>query len=116
MPVDVAFAVYGMWGSLLLSAGFAIHEITISASVLDPIIRILIFAGIFVTIKALPAKQRWARYGTVVLTLLFYAFLAFDADGLTNNDFWHMLAKAPIDIFVISRLFKPIVATWLNEA
>jgi len=105
-----------MWASLLLSAGFAIHEIAISASVLDPMIRIVLFAGVFITIKALPAKQLWARYVTVLLTVLFYAFLAFDADGLTHNDFWHMLAKAPIDIFVISRLFKPIVAKWLNEA
>ena len=115
VPVEVAFAIYGMWASLLLSAGFAIHEIAISASALDPRGRLAIFAGIFVTIKALPAKLHWARYAAALLTLLFYAFLAFDADGLTNNDFWHMLAKAPIDVFVISRLFKPIVAQWLKE-
>lgn len=115
VPPEVVLAVYGMRAGLVLSAGFAIHEMTVSASVLDPFIRLMIFAGMWVTIKALPAKHLWARYASVLLTVLFYTFLALDADGLTNNDFWHMLAKAPIDIFVISRLFKPIVTHWLNE-
>jgi len=115
-PAEVVLAIYGMWASLLLSAGFAIHEVAISASGLDPFVRGLIFVGMVITIRALPLKYLWARYASVLLTVVFYAFLALDADGLTSNDFWHMLAKAPIDVFVITRLFKPIVAHWLNEA
>ena len=49
----------------------------------------------------------------MVLTVLFYVLLAFDADGLTRNDVWHMLAKAPIDLFVISRLFSKATTDWL---
>jgi hypothetical protein len=104
-----------MWASLLLSMGFAIHELIASSSKLDPLIRSVIFAGDFLTIKALPLKRQWARYSAVLLPVIFYAFLAFDADGLTNNDVWHMLAKAPIDLFIISRLFKRSVSKWLTE-
>ncbi len=115
VPVDIAFAIYAMWASLLLSVGFAIHEVIASSSILDPVIRIAIFAGDFMTIKALPLKRRWARYAAVVLAVVFYAFLALDADGLTTNDLWHMLAKAPLDIFIISTLFKRSVSIWLSE-
>jgi hypothetical protein len=113
VPVDVAFAVYAMWGSLILSAGFAIHELIASASILDPILRIAIFGGYFLTIRALPTKRSWARYIAVILTVLFYIFLALDADGLTSNDQWHMLAKAPVDLFIISRLFRKSTSEWL---
>jgi hypothetical protein len=113
VPVDVAFAVYAMWASLLISVGFAIHEAIASSSILDPMLRGGIFLGNFLAIKALPRKQRWARYCTTLLIITFFAFLAMDADGLTGNDLWHMLVKAPIDIFVISRLFKQSTTSWL---
>lgn len=113
VPVDVAFAIYAMWASLLLSAGFAIHELLVSASILDPMLRFAIFGGDLFAIRALPTKRSWARYVAVVLAVLFYALLAFDADGLTRNDQWHMLAKAPIDLFIISRLFSKSTSEWL---
>jgi hypothetical protein len=116
VPVDVAFAVYAMWASLLLSSGFAVCEFFVVTSVLDPVVRILLLLSYFLTIRALPKKRLWARYLAVLVTLLFYAFLAFDADGLTHNDLWHMLLRAPIDVFVVTRLFKPSVALWLVEA
>jgi len=115
VPVDVAFAVYAMWASLLLSSGFAACEFFVATSVLDPVVRILLLIAYFLTIRALPKKRLWARYFAVLITLLFYAFLAFDADGLTRNDLWHMLLRAPIDVFVVTRLFKPSVALWLLE-
>lgn len=115
-PADVAFAIYAMWASLLLSAGFAIHEVmSSSASILDPMLRLAIFVGDFFVIRSLPLKRSWARYVAVILAIAFYAFLALDADGLTRNDLWHMLAKAPIDVFVISRLFKKATTKWLSE-
>ena len=113
VPVDVAFAIYAMWCSLLLSAGFAIYEFIASASILDPVLRVAIFCGYFLTIRALPNKRNWARYVAVTLTVLFYALLALDADGLTSNDQWHMLAKVPIDLFIISRLFSRSTGDWL---
>jgi hypothetical protein len=115
VPMDVAFAVCAMWGSLLLSTGFALYELISSASILDPMLRILIFLGDFLTIRALPMKRPWARYSAVLLALIFYAFLALDADGLTRTDLWHMLAKFPIDVFVITRLFKFSTTKWLSE-
>lgn len=115
VPVDVAFAVYAMWASLLLSTGFAVCEMVASSSTLDPSIRFVMLVADFVVIKALPLKLRWARYGAVILAVIFYMFLAFDADGLTKNDLWHLLAKSPIDIFVISRLFRCSTTKWLSE-
>ena len=56
---------------------------------------------------------QWARHVAVTLTVLFYAMLALDADGLTTNDQWHMLAKVPIDLFIISRLFSRSTGDWL---
>lgn len=115
VPVDVAFAVYAMWASLLLSTGFAVCEMFASSSTLDPIVRFIMLVADFVVIKALPLKFRWARYGAVILAVIFYMFLAFDADGITGNDLWHMLAKSPIDVFVISRLFRSATTKWLSE-
>jgi hypothetical protein len=115
VPVDVAFAVYAMWTSLLISVGFAIHEAMASSSILDPMLRGGIFLGNFLAIKALPQKRIWARYCSTLLSITFFAFLAIDADGLTGNDYWHMMVKAPIDIFVISRLFKQSTTNWLFE-
>lgn len=116
VPIEVAFAVYAMWFSLLLSAGFAIYELISAASTIDPMLRFLIFAGDFLTIKALPMKRPWARYVAALLALIFYTFLAVDADGLTRTDLWHMLAKFPIDVFVITRLFKLSTTKWLSES
>ena len=56
VPVDVAFAVYAMWASLLLSAAFAVHELLVSSSVLDPLLRGGIFLAYVVAILALPKK------------------------------------------------------------
>jgi hypothetical protein len=116
VPVDVAFAVYAMWFSLVLSAGFVTHELVASSSKMDPILRLGIFASDFLTIKALPLKRSWARYSAVYLAVIFYAFLALDANGLTSNDVWHVLAKAPVDVFVISRLFRKTTTKWLSES
>ena len=115
VPIDVAFAIYAMWGSLVFSMVFAAWELVASSSKLDPAIRCAIFAADFLTIKALPVKRPWARYSASLLTVLFYAFLALDADGLTSNDLWHMVIKAPIDVFVISRLFKRSTTKWLSD-
>jgi hypothetical protein len=104
-----------MWSSLLLSTGFAVYELFASSSTMDPTIRFAMLAAEFVVMKALPLKLRWARYGAVILTVIFYMFLAFDADGLTRYDLWHMLAKSPIDVFVISRLFTSATTKWLLE-
>lgn len=102
-----------MWASLLLSVGFAIDELLVSSSKLDPMLRFGIFAGDIVLIKLLPLRGYWVRYAAVALVVLFYALLAFDADGLTHNDLWHMLIKAPMDVFVITRLFSKSTSDWL---
>jgi len=115
VPVDLALAVYAMWASLLLSIGFAVVEWFASASPLDPAVRLILLGGHFVVIRAIPQKHRWARYASVGITLVFFLFLARDADGLTRTDIWHMLIKAPIDVFVISSLFKASVSQWLRE-
>lgn len=115
VPEDVAFAVFAMGASVLLSAGFAVHEWLVSSSKLDPMLRFAIFAGDLACLGALLRKQPWARYVLAVLTVLFYVLLAADADGLTANDFWHMLAKAPIDLFVITRLYSLATSRWLEE-
>ena len=99
----------------MLSTGFAVCEMVTASSTLDPIIRFAMLVASLVVIKALPLKIRWARYAAVMLAVAFYIFLAFDADGLTRIDLWHMLAKSPIDIFVISRLFKSTTTKWLYE-
>jgi len=114
-PPDVVLAVYGAWLSLLLSAAFAIHEIAVSASILDPVIRVLVFVGIIASVKALQDKHIWARYCLMALLVFFYLFLALDADGLTRSDFWHMLCKTPLDLYVLSRLCKPAVSAWLKQ-
>ena len=113
VPADVVLAVYAMWASLLLSMGFAIDELLVSPSKLDPMLRFGIFAGDIVLIKLLPLKGHWVRYAAVALVVLFYALLAFDANGLTHNDLWHMLIKAPMDVFVITRLFSKSTSDWL---
>jgi hypothetical protein len=105
-----------MWASLLLSTGFAIYDLIASSSTLDPIIRFAMLAADSVVIKALPLKLRWARYAAVFLAVMFYTFLAFDADGLTRIDLWHILAKSPMDVFVISRLFRNATTEWLSKA
>lgn len=114
VPEDLAFAVYAMGASVLLSAGFAVHELLVSSSKLDPLLRFAIFASDLVCIWALLHKRLWARYGAVLLAVLFYVLLAVDADGLTANDFWHMLAKAPIDLFVIKRIYSKATSQWLE--
>ena len=114
VPVDVAFAIYAMWASLLISVGFAINELLAAPSILDPFFRIVIFVAQILAIQSLPLKRVWARYASVVLAVLFYALLAFDADGLTRSDLWHMFVKAPFDLFVISRLFSKATTQWLN--
>jgi hypothetical protein len=116
VPVDLAFAVYVMWANLLLSLSFAIVELITSSSAMNPAIRVAVLVCNCIVIKALTMKKRWARYLAVLMSLFFYAFLAFDANGLTRTDFWHMLAKAPVDVFVISRLFRSSVAIWLDES
>jgi hypothetical protein len=113
VPADVVLAVYAMWSSLLLSAVFATHELLVASSKLDPILRFGIFLSTIAIIKLLPLKGVWVRYGAVVLMILFYELLAFDADGITSNDLWHMLVKAPIDVFVITRLFSKATSDWL---
>ena len=115
VPEDVAFAVFAMGASVLLSTGFAVHEWLVSSSKLDPMLRFAIFAGDLACLWALLRKHPWARYALVALTVLFYVLLALDADGLTANDFWHMLAKAPIDLFVITRLYRMATNRWLEE-
>jgi len=113
VPADVAYAVFAMWASLGLSAAFAAYEFLTSLSILYPMVRLFIFGAYILAIKAITQKNNWSRYAAVLLTVLFYASLAFDADGLTRTDLWHLIAKTPIDIFVITRLFKPSVTKWM---
>ena len=115
VPEDVAFAVFAMGASVLLSTGFAVHEWPVSSSKLDPLLRFVLFAGDLVCLWALLRKHPEARYVLAALTVLFYVLLAADADGLTANDFWHMLAKAPIGLFVITRLYSKATSRWLED-
>jgi len=114
VPPDVAYAIFTMWASLALSAAFAIYEFWASNSVLDPLIRLGLLVAYGVIVMALADKKPWARYAAVMLTVLFYAALAFDADGLTTADLLHLLLKCPLDVFVISRLFNRTVTRWLQ--
>ncbi|MDT8992386.1 hypothetical protein RQP54_16050 [Curvibacter sp. APW13] len=113
VPESVAFAVYAMWASLLLSLGFAVHEWLLASSKIDPLVRFAIFAGDVLCIRALATRKAWSREVAVWLALVFYLLLAVDADGLTTNDLWHMLVKAPIDVFVIGRLYSQATSAWL---
>lgn len=114
VPENVAFAVYAMGASVLLSVGFAVHEWLVSSSRLDPMLRFVLFAGDLACLWALLRKHLWVRYALAALTVLFYVLLAVDADGLTANDFWHMLAKAPIDLFVITRIYSKATSQWIQ--
>lgn len=115
VPVNIGIAVVAMWTSLAISAAFTIFDVIYGEANIDTTFAFAIFAVMVFIIKQIVLKRTWARMVYVLLTVLSYALIAVDADGITRLDFWQMLLTAPIDVLVISRLFSNSANIWFAD-
>ena len=119
MPGAVRQAVYGMWLSLLLGLCcnlFQLLTVEDSASLVDVLLTAL-FVLVSVAVYWQVARRRnWARIAFLLLTVVSYALSALDPMGMSQVDLIGLVLTAPIDIFVVLRLFGSSATRWFLPA
>ena len=116
MPLSVRHAIAGMWLSLLTGQAFNLYQALGCEAGIDW--RALGFAGFILACTLLVSLQivtgrEWARIAYLLLLVLSYALLAMDESGLTALDQWGVCLTAPVDLFVLVRLFNAHSTHWL---
>lgn len=115
MPSAVRQALYGMGASLLLGLalnGYQLLTVENSASVWDVLLAIG-FALITVLVYwQIARRHNGARVAYLLLTVASYGLGALDPMGMSRLDLLGVVLTAPIDIFVVLRLFGASATRW----
>ena len=115
MPAAVRQAVYGMCASLAIGLAFNVYQfVTVadSAGLTD-----VLLTGLFVLVSVaiywqIAQRRNWARIASLLLTVASYGLGALDPMGMSKVDVIGLVLTAPIDIFVVVRLFGPTATHW----
>jgi hypothetical protein len=112
MPHQVRHAIYGLWASFAISCAFGLFQAFTNQSSSEILFALCFFAFTFFVNRKIAAGQNWARLLYLVLLVTTYVMAAMDTDGFSTLDFIALILSAPIDIFVILRLFGEKATAW----
>ena len=117
MPASVLQAIIGMGLSVCIGQVLNVYQAFHCEDGLDwhaLLFSAFIVSGAVVVYLQLVSARVWARTAYLLLLVLSYSLMALDDSGWTRLDVISFCLTAPIDAFVVTRLFTARSAHWLS--